>query len=75
MHIPQKWAPVINEFNQNHLVPYLNFHRPYYFSEVKINEKGKEIKTYPYKNIMTPYEKLKSLLFGTLLGASFQVCK
>lgn len=61
MHIPQKWAPVINEFNRNYLVPYLNFHRPCYFSEIKINEKGKEIKIYPYKNIMTPYEKLKSL--------------
>ena len=61
MHIPQKFAPVINEFNQNYLVPYLNFHRPCYFPEIKINKKGKEIKTYPYENIMTPYEKLKSL--------------
>jgi len=61
MHIPQKWAPVINEFNKNYLVPYLNYHRPCHFAEIKTNEKGKEIKTYPYKNMMTPYEKLKSL--------------
>jgi len=61
MHIPQKWAPLINEFNQKYLVPYLNYHRPCHFAETKINEKGKEIKIYPYRNIMTPYEKLKSL--------------
>ena len=40
---------------------YLNFHRPCYFAEIKIDAKGKEKKTYPYRCIMTPYEKLKSL--------------
>ena len=24
VHIAQKWAPVINEFNRKYLVPYLN---------------------------------------------------
>jgi len=61
IHIKQKFAPVINQFNQNHLVPYLNFHRPCYFAKVIIDEKGKERKTYPYENMMTPYDKLKSL--------------
>lgn len=61
VHIQQKWAPLINEFNHNYLVPYLNFHRPCYFAEVKIDKKGKEKKTYPYRSMMTPYEKLKSL--------------
>jgi transposase InsO family protein len=61
VHISQKWASVINEFNQNYLVPYLNYHRPCHFAEIIINAKGKEIKKYPYKNMMTPYEKLKSL--------------
>lgn len=61
VHIPQKWASVINEFNKSYLVPYLNYHRPCHFVEIKINQKGKEIKKYPYKNMMTPYEKLKSL--------------
>ena len=61
IHIPQKWAPTINEFNRTYLVPYLNYHRPCHFAEIKINDKGKQIKTYPYKNMMTPYEKLKSL--------------
>lgn len=65
IHIPQKWAPIINEFNRNYLVPYLNYHRPCHFAEIKTNEKGKQIKTYPYKNMMTPFEKLKSIIDAT----------
>mgnify|MGYP002639021548 FL=1 len=60
-HIPQKWAPEINEFNRIYLNPYVNYHRPCFFPEMVINAKGKQQKTYPYKNIMTPYDKLKSL--------------
>ena len=60
-HIPQKWAPKINEFNVNFLGPYINFHRPCFFPEIKIDSKGKQCKTYSYKNMMTPYDKLKSL--------------
>jgi hypothetical protein len=60
-HIPQKWAPLINEFNQTHLNPYINYHRPCYFAEVIVDEKGKQRKRYPYDQMMTPYEKLKSL--------------
>lgn len=61
VHIKQKWAPLINEFNHKHLTPYINFHRPCYFAEIKTNKKGKETKTYPYRSMMTPYDKLKSL--------------
>jgi len=60
-HIPQKWAPLINEFNQKYLNPYINYHRPCFFPIVIIDAKGKQKKTYPYKAMMTPYEKLKSL--------------
>lgn len=60
-YIAQKWAPLINEFNRQHLTPYINFHRPCYFAEIKVDKNGKEKKTYPYRCIMTPYEKLKSL--------------
>jgi hypothetical protein len=60
-HIPQKWAPLINEFNQKYLNPYINYHRPCFFPIVKIDAKGKQKKTYPYKAMMTPYDKLKSL--------------
>ncbi len=60
-HISQKWAPLINEFNQKYLNPYINYHRPSLFPIVKIDAKGKQKKTYPYKAMMTPYEKFKSL--------------
>jgi len=61
IHIPQKYAPLINEFNKTYLVPYINFHRPCYFATEKTDKKGKIKKVYEYKNRMTPYEKLKSL--------------
>ena len=61
IHIPQKWAPEVNQFNQAYLNPYINYHRPCFFPETIINAKGKQQKTYPYKNMMTPFERLKSL--------------
>jgi len=60
-HIPQKWAPQINEFNQTYLNPYINYHRPCFFAKVTVDEKGKQHKRYPYEQMMTPYEKLKLL--------------
>lgn len=61
MHIPQYWATQVNEFNKAHLNPYINFHRPCFFPETKIDDKGKVRKIYRYKSMMTPYEKFKSL--------------
>ena len=60
-HIPQRWAPLINAFNQQHLTPYVNFHRPCFFPETKVDDKGKQRKIYRYENMMTPYDKFKSL--------------
>ena len=60
-HIPQRWAPLINEFNQEYLNPYLNYHRPCFFPKTITDNKGKQRKTYPYKHMMTPYDKFKSL--------------
>jgi len=60
-HIPQRWAPLINDFNQQYLNPYLNFHCPCFFPETRTDDKGKQRKIYRYKNMMTPYDKLKSL--------------
>lgn len=60
-YIPKIFSEVINVFNQNHLVPYLNFHKPCYFSDAVFLENGKCKKRYLYKNMMTPYEKFKSL--------------
>lgn len=60
-HIPQKFAAKVNRFNQDHLVPYVNYHRPCFFPVVFTDNKGKQRKRYPYEQMMTPYEKLKSL--------------
>ncbi len=60
-HIAQKWAPEINEFNRQYLNPYINYHRPCFFAETIKDKKGKEKKIYLYKDMMTPYDKLKSL--------------
>jgi hypothetical protein len=61
MHIPQRWAPRLNQFNRKYLNPYINYHHPCFYPESKIDVKGKEKKVYSYKNMMTPYDKLKSL--------------
>lgn len=61
-HIPQRFAAeVVNTFCQEFLNPYVNFHRPCFFSESIIDDKGKTRKRYRLKDMMTPYEKLKSL--------------
>ena len=41
--------------------PYLNFHRPCFFARTRTNDKGKIEKFYRYADMMTPYDKLKSL--------------
>lgn len=64
-HIPQRFAALINTFNQQHLIPYLNFHRPCFFPELIIDTKGKQRKRYRYQHMSTPYEKFKSLINAT----------
>jgi len=60
-HIPQHFAALVNQFCRNQLNPYVNFHRPCLFAETITDPKGRQRKRYPYKFMMTPYEKLKSL--------------
>jgi transposase InsO family protein len=60
-HIPQRFAVPVNTFCQVFLNPYVNFHRPCFFAETLTDSKGKIRKRYLQKNMMTPYEKLKSL--------------
>jgi transposase InsO family protein len=60
-HIPQRFARVVNDFCRDQLNPYINFHRPCLFPETVTDAKGRQRKRYPYKLMMTPYEKFKSL--------------
>ena len=61
VHIPKNKASFINKFYQDWFNVYLNYHRPCAFAKTVIDKKGKEKKTYPYENYMTPYEKLKTI--------------
>jgi transposase InsO family protein len=60
-HIPQQFVGKVNAFCADFLNPYVNFHRPCFFPETVTDTKGKERKRYRYEEMMTPYEKLKSL--------------
>ncbi len=61
VHIPQKYAPLINQFACDFLNPYINYHRPCFFPVIHTNSQGKQIKKYPFQSMMTPYDKLKSV--------------
>ena len=60
-HIPQHCASLVNTFCAEFLNPYVNFHRPCFFPETITDAKGKERKKYRYEDMMTPYEKFKSI--------------
>jgi hypothetical protein len=60
-HIPQYFAAAVNAFTVEALSPYLNFHRPCHFPSEYTDDKGKLRKRYRYADMMTPFEKLKSL--------------
>lgn len=61
-HIPQKYATAINSFYTDARNPYLNFHRPCYFAVDTIDANGKIRKSYPHDQIMTPWERLQTIL-------------
>ena len=60
-HIPSRFARKVNAFTQRTLSNYLNFHRPCFFPTEGIDARGRVRKHYRYDQMMTPYDKLKSL--------------
>jgi transposase InsO family protein len=60
-YIPQSCAEAVNRYYYDYLNPYINFHRPCFFAVTFTDHRGKIRKKYPYCEVMTPYEKLKSL--------------
>jgi len=60
-HIPQQYAADFTAFNSLHVYRYTNFHRPCYFPTTITDGHGKQKKKYRYEDMMTPYEKLRSL--------------
>ena len=60
-HIPQQYATDFAELNSRQIYRYVNFHRPCYFPTTITDDKGKQRKKYRYDDMMTPYEKFRSL--------------
>ena len=60
-HIPAHFAGPVNAFNRDVLSPFLNYHRPCLFPTEHIDAHGRVQKRYRDADVMTPYEKLKSL--------------
>jgi hypothetical protein len=58
-YIDARRADRINDFYQEYLNPYLNYHRPGAQAEVRIDEKGR--KRVSYKRYQTPLETLSLL--------------
>ncbi len=61
VHIPQSFAPAVNEFYKQRLNIYLNFHRPCGFAAIITDKRGKQKKVYRQKDYQTPFDKLMSL--------------
>jgi len=61
IHIPQQHAELMDSFNREYLNPCLNFHRPCHFPTIETDSKGKQKRCYRQQDMMTPYDKLKSL--------------
>ena len=60
-HIPKLFARECNAFARDTLSPYLNFHRPCLFPTEVTDPRGRTRKRYRCQDVMTPFEKLKSL--------------
>ena len=60
-HIPQACAESLNQYYDGYLNPYINFHRPCSFPVSVIDHRGRIKKTYPYEEVMTPYERLRNV--------------
>ena len=60
-HIPQACAEALNQYHSDCLNPYINFHRPCFFPVSIIDHRGRVKKTYPYQEVMTPYERLRTV--------------
>ena len=60
-HIPQRFAPLVDAFAQEHLSPYLNHHRPCLFATEREGANGRIRRVYRAADVQTPYDKLRSL--------------
>jgi transposase InsO family protein len=75
-YIPQVCAEVLNRYYREYLNPYINFHRPCFFPVTSTDHRGKIRKKYPYHEVMTPYDKYRSLpLAESYLRPGVTMCR
>ena len=60
-HIPVGFYEDINGFTVGVLAEHLNFHRPCWFPRETTDGKGRILRQYRAEDLMTPYEKFRSL--------------
>ena len=60
-HIPSEHAESIQRFYTAHLNPYLNYHRPCGFAQVRQDSRGRRRRRYAANDYATPYERLRGL--------------
>jgi transposase InsO family protein len=60
-HIPSEHAEAIQRFYTAHFNPYLNYHRPWGFAQVRYDGCGRRQRHYAAEDYATPYEKLRLL--------------
>ncbi|MCX6633974.1 MAG: hypothetical protein NT090_02595 [Acidobacteria bacterium] len=58
---PCEHAEAFQKFYTAHFNPYLNFHRPCGFAQIRIQARGKRRRIYRHEDYRTPCEKLTSL--------------
>ena len=58
---PGAFAAEVNAFTRDALSPWLNFHRPCLFASETVDRKGKVRRRYRDCDVMTPYDRLRSL--------------
>jgi transposase InsO family protein len=63
-HIPSEHADSIQRFYTAHFNPYLNYHRPCGFAQIRYDGGGRRQRHYAAEDYATPYEKLRSLPNG-----------
>ena len=60
-HIASEHADQIQRFYTALFNPYLNYHRPCGFAQVRVDERGRRRRRYRHQDYVTPYEQLRSL--------------
>jgi len=60
-HIPSEHADAIQRFYTAYFNPYLNYHRPCGFAEVRCDSRGRRQRHYAAEDYATPYERLRLL--------------